>query len=223
MMVLETDRLLLRPYTMINLDFFASLWADPEVVHYIGEGVTRSRDEAEERIRRIIEGYESGYGLPAIRHKSKKQLVGHAGLVRQVVEGKSEIELGYWLARDACGQGLATEAAVALRDHAFTDIGLHRIISLIQPGNTASIAVAQRVGMKLERAAIFKGQAVCIYSIASDPPRRGEKMDVSDIRQYQEVDIVSLYEIDHLIWSSGNSPGSGWFSVSHLVRNSSDS
>lgn len=46
MMELETDRLILRPYTMDDLDFFASLWADPEVVHYIGEGVTRRRDEA---------------------------------------------------------------------------------------------------------------------------------------------------------------------------------
>lgn len=42
---LETDRLLLRPYTMGDLDFFASLWADPEVVRFIGEGVTRNRND----------------------------------------------------------------------------------------------------------------------------------------------------------------------------------
>jgi len=57
MMELETDRLILRPYTMDDLDFYAALWSDPEVVRCIGAGVTRSRDEAEERLQRIIVGY----------------------------------------------------------------------------------------------------------------------------------------------------------------------
>ncbi|MHB1684159.1 MAG: GNAT family N-acetyltransferase [Bacilli bacterium] len=64
---LETDRLLLRPYSMGDLDFFASLWTDPEVVRFIGEGVTRNRNEAEERLKRIIAGYESGYGRNILR------------------------------------------------------------------------------------------------------------------------------------------------------------
>ncbi|WDL99627.1 GNAT family N-acetyltransferase [Alicyclobacillus sp. ALC3] len=170
-MELETGRLLLRPYTMDDLDFFASLWEDPEVVRYIGEGVTRTRAEAEDRLRRIMDGYASGYGLLAMWHTQNRRLVGHAGLVRQEVDGKSEIELGYWLARDSWGHGLATEAAVALRDHAFNDISLHRIISLIQPANAASIAVAERVGMKLEREATFKGQAVCVYSMLPEAHR----------------------------------------------------
>lgn len=165
MMELETECLFLRPYTSGDLDFFASLWEDPEVVRYIGEGVTRNREQAAERLERIIAGYESGYGLLTMWHKQNRRLVGQAGLVRQEVDGKSEIELGYWLARDFWGQGFATEAAVALRDHAFNDIGLHRIISLIQPGNPASIAVAERIGMTLEREATFKGQAVCVYSM----------------------------------------------------------
>lgn len=162
---IETNRLLLRPYSMNDLDFFTSLWADPKVVRYIGEGVTRDRGEAEERLQRIIVGYESGYGLLAASHKTEKRLVGHVGLVRQEVDGKREIELGYWLACEFWGQGLATEAALALRDHAFDVLGRNRIISLIQPGNAASIAVAERVGMKLERQATFKGQSVCIYSM----------------------------------------------------------
>ncbi|MHB1628589.1 MAG: GNAT family N-acetyltransferase [Bacilli bacterium] len=54
---LETDRLLLRPYSRGDLDFFASLWADPEVVRFIGEGVTRNRNEAEESNGRV---YASG-------------------------------------------------------------------------------------------------------------------------------------------------------------------
>lgn len=84
---------------------------------------------------------------------------------------KSEIELGYWLARDFWGQGLAAEVALALRDEAFNAYNLNRIISLIQPGNAASIAVAIRVGMELEQIANFKGQTVCMYSMHSDIAR----------------------------------------------------
>lgn len=69
MMRIEANRLLLCPYSMDDLDFFASLWADPVVVRYIGEGVTRQREEAGERLERIIAGYESGYGLLAAWHK----------------------------------------------------------------------------------------------------------------------------------------------------------
>jgi len=162
---LETDRLLLRPYSMDDLDFFASLWADPEVVRFIGEGVTRNRNEAEERLKRIIAGYESGYGLLAAWYKAEKRLAGHVGLLTQKVDGENEIEIGYWLARNFWGEGLATEAALALRNYAFTESGLSRIISLIQPGNTASIAVAERVGMKFERNSEFHGKWVRVYSL----------------------------------------------------------
>lgn len=165
MMEFETDRLILRTYTMDDLDFFASLWADPEVIRFIGEGVTRSLPEAEERLKRIITGYDSGFGLLAAWHKVEKRLTGHAGLVRQEVDGRNEIELGYWLARDFWGQGLATEPALALRDHAFTTLGLHRIISLIEPGNAASIAVAERVGMHHEQDVVFRRQQLRVYSI----------------------------------------------------------
>jgi len=168
MMELETDRLILHIYTMDDIDFFAALWSNPEVVRFIGEGVTRSREEAEVRLQRIIEGYESGYGLLAVWHKAEKQLVGHAGLVRQMVDGVNEIELGYWLARDFWGQGLATEAALALRDYAFNVLGLAQIISLIQPGNAASIAVAERVGMYWEKVVDFHGKQVKVYRMTGE-------------------------------------------------------
>ncbi|KPV43562.1 hypothetical protein AN477_11700 [Alicyclobacillus ferrooxydans] len=162
---LETERLILRPYSKDDLDFFTSLWADREVVRYIGNGITKTPDEAKLRLEQIITGYDTGYGLLAAWHREKHLLVGHAGLVEQHVDGANEIELGYWLARDFWGYGLATEAAAALRDRAFHVLGLERIISIIQADNKASIAVAERVGMELERQTTFKNQSVCIYSM----------------------------------------------------------
>jgi len=123
---------------------------------------------AEERLQRIIAGYESAYGLLAAWHNIEKRLVGHAGLVRQEVDGRNEIELGYWLARDFWGHGLATEAALVLRDHAFTALDLDRIISLIQPGNAASIAVSERVGMQYEKVVDFHGKQVRVYGVTRE-------------------------------------------------------
>lgn len=163
--VLETKRLLLRPYTTEDAGFFAELWADKEVVRYIGEGVTRTKREAEQGLQRIIDGYQSGFGLLGVWNKEEKCLIGHAGLVKQEVEQQNEIELGYWLARRFWGQGFATEAALVLRDHAFYTKNLSRIISLIQPANTASIAVATRVGMKHDRDVQFRGLLVSVYSM----------------------------------------------------------
>jgi RimJ/RimL family protein N-acetyltransferase len=79
------------------------------------------------------------------------EVIGHCGLLEKEVEGQPEIELVYVFRSSAWGKEYATEAALALRDHAFDTLGLKRIIALIDPGNQSSGRVAQKVGMKLEK------------------------------------------------------------------------
>ena len=88
----------------------------------------------------------------------------------QEVEGRREVELGYMVARARWGRGLATEAALALRDHALGPLGLTRLISLIQPANAASVAVARRAGMHLEREVDFQGQQALVYALGTPAP-----------------------------------------------------
>jgi RimJ/RimL family protein N-acetyltransferase len=67
------------------------------------------------------------------------------------------VELGYRLTRASWGKGYATEAAGAVMEHAFTSLGLERLVSLIDPENIASLRVAQKLGMQFEREIILPG------------------------------------------------------------------
>ena len=74
------------------------------------------------------------------------------------------MEVAYLLAREFWGQGLATEAARAIVRYAFDRLGLSRLICLIDPANQASIGVARRIGMTLERRAEDESGPVLVYS-----------------------------------------------------------
>jgi ribosomal-protein-alanine N-acetyltransferase len=93
------------------------------------------------------------------------EFVGQCGLTVQEVEGKEEIEIGYLFLRKSWGQGLATEAARAARDHGFHMPGCERLVSLIDPGNLASRRVAAKVGLTLEREVWKWNKEICVYAI----------------------------------------------------------
>ncbi len=67
------------------------------------------------------------------------------------IDGVAEFEIGYRLIRSVWGNGYATEAAIAVRDHAFTVLNLTRLVALIEPVNNRSIRVAEKLGMKYEK------------------------------------------------------------------------
>jgi ribosomal-protein-alanine N-acetyltransferase len=80
-------------------------------------------------------------GLPsqfAVIFRENNELIGYCGFLHQKVDGRNEIEIGYRLHSDYWNRGLASEAAQVVRDHAFRDLNLPKVISLIHPGNIAS-------------------------------------------------------------------------------------
>jgi RimJ/RimL family protein N-acetyltransferase len=81
------------------------------------------------------------------------------------VEGRPEIELGYRLAREFWGAGLATDAARTAPDHAFQILGLRRLIALIDPENLASIRVAEKVHLRFEKEVGFRGRSPRLYAV----------------------------------------------------------
>lgn len=156
--MIETERLLLRRPRPEDADALHELYADPEVMRYIGTGETFSRDETHAWVEKALQRWAAnGFGHFVIERDSV--VIGRCGFlvwdpvewrVRTYGEG-AEVELGWMLGRAHWGNGYAIEAASACRNHAFAELGLSRLISLIAPGNQRSMRVAERLGSHYER------------------------------------------------------------------------
>ena len=91
---------------------------------------------------------EFDYGRYAVIEKVSNKLIGICGFIPSVLDDTIYPELSYRFAKAYWGQGLATEAACALRDYARDVLKLKEIISMIEPANVASIRVAEKVGLQ---------------------------------------------------------------------------
>jgi ribosomal-protein-alanine N-acetyltransferase len=164
MIILETEHLLFRPLTLSDLDDLAELYADPEVMRFLGG--PRSRADVQHALSGYIREYEIyGHSFFATIQKSDQRFIGQCGLLRQEVEGESEIELGYLLAPEYWQRGLALEGISALKVFGLQQMGFTRIVSLIPPGNVAAIHIAEQIGMEYERDVDQWGQLFRLYAV----------------------------------------------------------
>jgi ribosomal-protein-alanine N-acetyltransferase len=159
-----TERLILRRLTPDDFDRLFALFQDPLVMRYY-PGL---KDAAQTRawLDWVFSEYAArGHGLMAVELAATGEFVGQVGLIRQVVDGAEEVEIGYLLRSECWHLGYATEAACACRDYGFKVLRRDRLISLIRPENSASIRVAERVGMTPERSIERRGIRHTVYSI----------------------------------------------------------
>jgi RimJ/RimL family protein N-acetyltransferase len=151
-------------FTKDDLDDYASMCADPEVMRYLGDGKAMSRTDTWRVIAMILGAWQlRGYGLWAVEDRVTRQFVGRVGFIHP--EGWPGIELGWMLARPFWGRGLATEAGQVCLNYGFESFGFTRIISCIHPENHRSIAVAKRLGEKQEGTTEMFGKPALIYAI----------------------------------------------------------
>ena len=152
--MIETERLLLRPFRPSDLEAYAAIRAKPEVVRFLPGGA-ESAARADEIAARSVSLFERlwredpGYGPWAAIESASGRLVGHLGL-RQLPELDGETEILYLLDSAVWGRGYATEGAAAARDYAFGPLGLARLIALALPENAASLRVMEKIGMRRE-------------------------------------------------------------------------
>lgn len=165
MKILETTRLILRRLLPDDLDSLFALYNDPEIRRYFPEG-TLTYEETREELEWFLNGHprHPELGLWATIHKESNQFIGRCGLLPWTIEQRPEVEVAYLLAKEYWGQGLATEAAQGILDYGFGQLGLSRLICMIDPGNQASINVAKRIGMAFEREAEDEKGPFLIYS-----------------------------------------------------------
>ncbi|MFN8529311.1 MAG: GNAT family N-acetyltransferase [Anaerolineae bacterium] len=173
MFIAQTDRLILRQLQADDLDALKAVFGDVEVMRF-GPGV-QTVEWMREWLQNCLEHtYPThGFGPYAVTLKYNGEMIGYCGLFHfPDVGGQPEIEIGYRLARRSWGAGYATEASCAVRDYAFTVIGLCRLIAMIDPGNTASIRVAEKLGMHYEKDVMFEGYTHPdrVYAIACVRP-----------------------------------------------------
>jgi RimJ/RimL family protein N-acetyltransferase len=155
----ETERLVLRPWrTEEDLDALAALNADPRVMRWIAPFRPLSRAESAALLERIVAHWaQHGYGLWAVSPRgpgggpaTAAACMGFAGLAMPAFLPAvlPAVEVGWRLAPAWWGCGLATEAARAAVAHAFGPLGLPRVVSIVDPGNAASLRVVEKLGMR---------------------------------------------------------------------------
>lgn len=167
MKTLRTERLVLRMLREEDLDEYAAMTADAEVVRYLGVGSTLSRADAWRQMAMLLGHWQlRGYGMWAVEEASTGRLAGRVGFFNP--EGWPGFELGWTLAREFWGRGYATEGARRALEYGFTELGREHVISLIRPGNVASIRVAERLGERLERSVELLGSEALVYGVTRD-------------------------------------------------------
>jgi RimJ/RimL family protein N-acetyltransferase len=151
---LETERLLLRRFTMADVDNLSDLDADPDVMRFINGGSPTSRDEIENEFLPAFLGYYQryqGYGFWAAIEKSTGAFLGWFHFRPGHAAAPGEVELGYRLRKSAWGMGYATEGSRALIRKGFTESGVQRVTAEADAANIASRRVMEKAGLTLVR------------------------------------------------------------------------
>ncbi|HEY6943888.1 MAG TPA: GNAT family N-acetyltransferase [Candidatus Acidoferrum sp.] len=147
--VLETERLVLSTWQTSDWIAFRLIATDVEVMRYITGGVPWTDERIQAFVNRQVELFsERGFCRWKLLLKPAQEMIGFCGV--GFWGDLLDVEIGWWLARQYWGRGLATEAArIALRD-ALERVGLDRIISIARPANVASTRIMEKLGFKLE-------------------------------------------------------------------------
>jgi RimJ/RimL family protein N-acetyltransferase len=167
--VLETERLSVREFRDADLDAYATMLGDPETMRYYPRPYTRG--EAREFIEKNRHRYvANGFGVWVIEEGSTGAFLGDCGLAFALVEGIAEVEFIWHVVRDRWRQGIASEAAAAVRNHALGPLGLRRLVALVRPENVPSAGVARKIGLEVEREAVFHDLPHLVFATVPGRP-----------------------------------------------------
>ncbi len=160
---ITTERLRLRPLTSsdADIDWWVRLHRDPEVSRFVG---SCTRESAAARLQGIASQWAArGHGLCAVELRATGETIGRCGL--NWWQQFDETEAGWTLAHAHWGHGYATEAAHAVLDWGFEGLGLERITAMIHPGNSGSVAVAERLGFTRSREDLLFERPVTVFAL----------------------------------------------------------
>jgi len=172
MVVLNTERLLLRHFEPGDLDPLYAMYRDPEMRRYYPDGV-RTLEETKAELEWFANGHPQRptLGLWATIERETGDLLGRCGLLPWQIQGTEEVELAFMIKKERWREGFASEAARGIIRYANDIPGLTRLICLVMPGNGASAGVAAKVGMQFEGDYTDELGPCHIYALALPPGR----------------------------------------------------
>ncbi len=167
--IIETDRLLLRTFTMDDAELIFTLNQDPEVIKYTMDPL-RDIAHAEEVLSTIILPQYAlyNYGRWAVHTKNDTNFIGWCGLKAR--PERNEIDLGYRFSKSSWDKGYATEAAFASLNYGFNNLRLPRIVGRAMPQNITSLRVLEKCGMKYIGEDIVDGHLAKTYEALNPHP-----------------------------------------------------
>jgi RimJ/RimL family protein N-acetyltransferase len=165
--VLQTERLILRGHRLTDFEPLAAMWADEAVVRHIG-GKPSTADESWARIQRYLGHWALlGHGFWAIEERASGRYAGDLGLAnfrRGIDHPNAEApEAGWALAPWSHGRGFASEALAAALAWGDAHFGSDRVWCIIDPGNAASVRVAEKAGFRRDRDALYRDEPTVIF------------------------------------------------------------
>ncbi len=149
-MMLETPSLLIREYTLDDIDQLLPILSDPTTMRFWPQPF--SLDQVAGWIDRSLASYAAnGFGRYAVIERAEGRMIGDCGLILGSVDGETVYDLGYIIHHPWWRRGYATEAAAAIRDHAFRSLGIDRLHANMAVDHEGSRRVAEKIGMTLVR------------------------------------------------------------------------
>jgi ribosomal-protein-alanine N-acetyltransferase len=150
MNILETERLRLRQFTSEDAPFIFELVNEPSFIKNIGDRGVRSLEDAKRYIEMgPVSSYaRNGFGLYLIQLKESGESIGMCGLIKRPT--LEDVDIGYAFLPRFWSKGYAVESALEVKEQA-RQLGLNRLVAIINPDNESSIRVAEKLGMKFER------------------------------------------------------------------------
>ena len=151
MNILETERLILRQFSLDDAEFILSLLNEPSFIQNIGDRGVWNLEDARSYISRVpIASYEqNGFGLYLVELKESDEPIGMCGLIKRAE--LEDVDIGYAFLPKYWSKGYAVESAMAVKEYAREVIGLKRLVAITDPENHGSIRVLEKIGLKFEK------------------------------------------------------------------------
>jgi [ribosomal protein S5]-alanine N-acetyltransferase len=151
MQTLETERLSIRPFTLDDAPFILEQLNEPSFIQNIGDRNVRTLEDARAYLSNgPISSYaKNGFGLCLVTLTETGETIGMCGLIKR--EALEDVDIGYAFLPRFWSKGYAVEAAQAIKQFAKEILGLKRLVAIVDPVNTSSIRVLEKIGMRYEK------------------------------------------------------------------------